>query len=134
MIGFHTSEIQLWRAVSGSQKPLNLQIRALSENFKASSSEAWTTWTVGARASLTIWVGVCPIIFLVFNYLAPCISWRDWCCSFLFFSMVFQLPLSCIPFISSGSWDIGVLASRSIVFVLLNIVGEEVWSRRSALL
>ena len=32
----------------------------LSENFKASSSEAWTTWTVGAGASLTIWAGAFP--------------------------------------------------------------------------
>jgi len=39
---------------------LNRQIRALSENFKASLSEAWTTWIVGARASLTIWAGDCP--------------------------------------------------------------------------
>jgi len=60
MIGFHTSEIQLWSAVSRGQKPLNRQIRALLENFKASSSEAWTTWTVGVGTSLTIWAGACP--------------------------------------------------------------------------
>src|ERR1700734_2410964 len=60
MIGFHTSEIQLWSAISRGQKPLNRQIRALSENFKASSSESWTTWIVGAGASLTIWAGDCP--------------------------------------------------------------------------
>jgi len=34
---------------------------ALSENFKASSSEAWTTWIVGAGASLMIWVVACPL-------------------------------------------------------------------------
>ena len=60
MIGFHTSEIQLWSAIRRGQKPLNRQIRALSENFKASSSESWTTWIVGARASLTIWAGDFP--------------------------------------------------------------------------
>jgi len=60
MTGFHISEIQLWRAVNRDQKPLNRQNRALSKNFKASSSEAWTTWTVGARASLTIWAGAYP--------------------------------------------------------------------------
>ena len=60
MIGFHTSEIQLWSAISRGQKPLNRQIRALSENFKDSSSESSTTWIVGAGASLTIWAGDCP--------------------------------------------------------------------------
>jgi len=60
MIGFHTSEIQLWRAVSYGEKPLNRQIMAISEKFRASSSEAWTTWTMGAGASLTIWVGAFP--------------------------------------------------------------------------
>jgi len=60
MIGFHTSEIQFWSAISRGQKPLNRQNRALSENFKASSSEAWTTWIVGAGDSVTIWAGNCP--------------------------------------------------------------------------
>jgi len=40
---------------------LSQQIRALSENFKASSSEAWTTWTLGIGASLTIWAGAYPL-------------------------------------------------------------------------
>jgi len=60
MKGFHTSKIQLWRAISRGQKPLNRQIRALSENFKASSSEDWTNWIVGVGASLTMWAGACP--------------------------------------------------------------------------
>ena len=50
----------MWSAISRGQKPLNRQIRALSENFKASLSESWTTWIVGAGASLTIWAGDCP--------------------------------------------------------------------------
>ena len=59
MTGFHTFEIQLWRAVNRGQKPLNRHIRALSKKIRASLSEAWATWIVGARASLMIWARAC---------------------------------------------------------------------------
>ena len=58
MTCFHTSEIQLLRAVNRGQKQLNRQIRALSENFKASSSEAWTTWTVRSSGDRARRVGI----------------------------------------------------------------------------
>ncbi len=46
-----------------------------------------------------------PLIFLVFNCLDPSLSWRDWCCSFLFF--LYGHPTSFILHLLHLIWFLG---------------------------